>query len=277
MNIKHLLVSFFSVFVIIIFSNSILANIDTKTVCGLWLFDDEGENIERDLSGNGNDGTIHGKPKWAQGKFGKAIDFDGVDDYVEYGDKETLNMGTSDFSIVAWIKCAKYIPPDWEGQIVSKLYELAPRHGYLLGVRGALDAANVAKPIFRIGLGTDVSVHLFGTSPINDDIWHHLAVTVNRRGLAILYRDGKVESQISIADKVNENEDNDQPFRIGRHQQHAGFFQGAIDEVAIFKTVLTLDDINKIMTKGLMATLTSVSPMDKSTISWWRVKSQYDK
>jgi hypothetical protein len=253
------------------------AKIDPGTVFGLWLFDEEGEDIEEDLSGNGTDGTIEGKPGWTEGKFGKALEFDGVDDYVDYGDNDTLDVGTGDFSIVAWIKCADYVPSEWEGQIVSKLHETAPRHGYLLGVRGALDAAQKEKPVFRIGLATDVSVHLFGTHPINDDVWHHLAVTVDRDGSMILYRDGGVESQMSIAGNSKENEDNDHRFRIGRHDQHGGLYKGVIDEVALFKAVLTKDDVNRIMTVGLERALglIAVSPAGNLANTWGRIKARY--
>jgi len=253
------------------------AKIDPGTVFGLWLFDEEGEDIEEDLSGNGTDGTIEGKPDWTEGKFGKALEFDGVDDYVDCGDNDTLDVGTGDFSIVAWIKCADYVPSEWEGQIVSKLHETAPRHGYLLGVRGALDAAQKERPVFRIGLATDVSVHLFGTHPINDDVWHHLAVTVDRDGSMILYRDGEVESQMSIAGSAGQNEDTSMSFNIGSQADAlVRSFQGLIDEVALFKAVLSPDDIQRIMTQGLEAALgqTAVSPTGKLTNTWSGVKSQ---
>ena len=155
-----------------------------------------------------------------------------------------------------------------------RLDETQPRHGYLLGIRGALDAANETRPVFRFGLAADSSVHLFGTSPINDDEWHHLAVTVDRDGAMILYRDGKLESQVSIAGQSKENEDNSRLFRIGRHDQHGGFYQGLIDELALFRTVLTKDDINSIMTVGLERALglTAVSSPGKSTATWGYIK-----
>ncbi|MFQ6062808.1 MAG: hypothetical protein ACE5J9_06490, partial [Methanosarcinales archaeon] len=49
-----------------------------------WAFDEGKGNIVKDTSGNGNDGTIHGAT-WVDGKFGKALQFDGVNDYVLLG------------------------------------------------------------------------------------------------------------------------------------------------------------------------------------------------
>ena len=51
---------------------------------GAWHFDEGQGNIAHDSSGNNNHGTIYGA-KWVDGKFGKALEFDGVDDYVEIG------------------------------------------------------------------------------------------------------------------------------------------------------------------------------------------------
>lgn len=257
--------------------NSSYARIDPGTVYGLWLFDEEGEDVEIDMSGNGADGEIKGDPNWAAGKFGKAMEFDGMDDYVDCGDNDILDVGTDDFSLVAWIKCADYIPSEWEGQIISKLFETDPgRHGYLLGVRGGLDATNKTKPIFRIGLAVNSSFHVFGTHPINDETWHHLAVSVDRDGSVILYRDGEVEAQANIAVDSKENEDNDSKFRIGRHDQHGGFYQGLIDEVALFKAALDQDDVKRIMTVGLERALgiTAVSLAGKLTVTWASVKAQ---
>ncbi len=40
----------------------------------------------QDSSQNGNDGTLKQGPKWGEGKFGKAIEFDGADDSVNVSD-----------------------------------------------------------------------------------------------------------------------------------------------------------------------------------------------
>jgi|LGVD01.1.fsa_nt_gb hypothetical protein len=43
--------------------------------------------------GSGNDGAIYGA-KWVEGKFGKALEFDGVDDYVKVPDDDSLDVTT---------------------------------------------------------------------------------------------------------------------------------------------------------------------------------------
>ena len=64
---------------------------------GYWSFN-EGKGVtSTDYSGNGNKGTLigmQGNP-WVNGKLGKALSFDGSDDYVNAGDNESLRPGTS--------------------------------------------------------------------------------------------------------------------------------------------------------------------------------------
>ena len=49
---------------------------------GSWHFNEGSGTIARDTSGNNNHGTLVNGPTWVDGKFGRALSFDGVDDYV---------------------------------------------------------------------------------------------------------------------------------------------------------------------------------------------------
>ncbi|MFH1151961.1 MAG: LamG-like jellyroll fold domain-containing protein, partial [Nanoarchaeota archaeon] len=143
------------------------------------------------------------------------MQFDGVDDYVNVGDKDSLDAGTSDFSIATWVKFAVYEPDGYRDNIVFKQNVTPPRHGYILSIRGSLDETNYNRPYFMLGLGTSSSVPMTGTSTINDGIWHHLLVSVNRNGYMKLYRDGIFESQVDISAYSAQNEDTNIPLTIG--------------------------------------------------------------
>ncbi len=72
-------------------------------IVGCWHFDEEIGNIAYDSSGNNNNGTVIGA-EWIMGIFGNALEFDGVDDYVDFGNpSEVLDFGTGDFTIIYWI------------------------------------------------------------------------------------------------------------------------------------------------------------------------------
>jgi len=65
-----------------------------------WTFD-EGEGTTAYDSANGYNGTIHGA-SWTEGIIGGALDFDGMNDYVDFGDIDEFEFGDQDFSICAW-------------------------------------------------------------------------------------------------------------------------------------------------------------------------------
>ncbi|MCK4348903.1 MAG: right-handed parallel beta-helix repeat-containing protein, partial [Thermoplasmatales archaeon] len=66
-----------------------------------WHFDEGSGSIAYDSSDNDNDGIIHGAT-WTTGVSGKALSFDGVNDYVEVSDDDSLDI-TDAISIEAWI------------------------------------------------------------------------------------------------------------------------------------------------------------------------------
>ena len=60
-----------------------------------------GTNVT-DSSDYGNDGIIH-NATWTDGISGNALNFDGVDDYVEIADDDSLDL-TTGATLEAWVK-----------------------------------------------------------------------------------------------------------------------------------------------------------------------------
>jgi hypothetical protein len=75
------------------------ADLNTDLV-SYWNFDQGPGTVVLDQSVNGNDGTIKGDPTWVDGVCGNALDFDGVDDYVELPD---IDLVPNPFTICAWV------------------------------------------------------------------------------------------------------------------------------------------------------------------------------
>src|SRR5207253_6948477 len=65
-------------------------------------FEDGAGTTAADASGNGNTGTLSG-PAWtSSGRFGGALSFDGVDDWVTVADADSLDL-TSGMTLEAWV------------------------------------------------------------------------------------------------------------------------------------------------------------------------------
>ena len=87
--------------IILMFYGLSYAKIDLATCVGMWLFDEGKGDVAKDSSGNQNDGTLKNGPKWVTGKSGTALEFDGIDDYVEIPDSASLRVQS--FTLSAWI------------------------------------------------------------------------------------------------------------------------------------------------------------------------------
>jgi len=84
------------------------AEVSLDDAIGIWLFDEGKGNVAKDSSDNGNDGTLIAGPKWVEGKFGGALEFDGAGASVETEEAAKLTgfkLGDdTDFTAVAWFK-----------------------------------------------------------------------------------------------------------------------------------------------------------------------------
>ena len=67
-----------SIFILLIFAGTAVGEISRDGLVAEWHFDGDA----KDSSGNGNDGVIYGAT-FVDGIGGKALSFDGVDDYVQ--------------------------------------------------------------------------------------------------------------------------------------------------------------------------------------------------
>jgi len=236
------------------------AKLDPKNAVGIWLFDEGKGDIAKDSSGNKNDGTLEG-PKWVDGKFGKALNFNGVSDYVNAGNNPITDPGgTKILSISAWVKRATD---------TSKVLVAIRRTpgGYILGV-GVLGAATNQIKVTKFAI---VDIYL-GDFPQDTD-WHHLVGVWNEKG-QIAYIDGVVNA--NSADTANFSSASTGNLLLGGDTGDQGYTDGTIDDVGLFNVALTEGDVKDIMKQGLgRATgLTPVSPKGRLTTVWGEIKAK---
>ncbi|MFH1904736.1 MAG: PKD domain-containing protein [bacterium] len=192
---------------------------------GCWQFDEGSGTIAEDSSGRGNNGMIEGA-QWVDGK-GKALSFDGVDDYVEIENDESLNFGPGvDFSISAWIKT----PSDGNIKVIyAGRTGGATDVGWWMSVRG--DRNRLA---FELCDGSALRIQLFSSdNAIPDDEWVHVTVTADRDDLAKVYINGIFNNSVSISTQDGDLS-NALNKRIGATLTGDAPFNGIIDEVRIY-------------------------------------------
>ncbi|MFQ6039233.1 MAG: LamG domain-containing protein [Candidatus Poribacteria bacterium] len=254
------------------------AKIDPRNIMGMWLFDEGKGDAAKDSSENGNDGALMNKPKWVKGKLGGALEFDGVATYVDCGNEPSLDI-TKEITVMAWVQFDGLDYKNSTGKlntIAAKGYPdaLAPHAGWWFSYDNRNNKQDFPYTCFGnkkggwAGGGNNFSGH---PSTFKDGEWYHFAFTI-AKSIAVLYIDG---AQLG-ADKPLVNlvlSDTGRNLTIGSAGTN-WYFDGIIDEVAIFNVALSENDIGSIMTKGLeKATgMTAVSPSGKLTNTWGDIK-----
>ena len=198
-----------------------------------WKFN-EGENlIAHDESGNGKNGTLVNMTPatdWVVGKNDKALDFDGIDDYVQAGTNPIV--GSAPFSISNWVKAGNHSDYGLALSIGNATGSQAAWLGWVLN-------ANVGS---SNSLGGGFYGRNYGTG-INDNNWHHLMLTFSggTNGTAILYIDGVPK----VTDIYTPNL---QSTAISMGKANSGItyqYKGLIDDTKIFNYALTPEQVKQ--------------------------------
>ncbi|MHC4323659.1 MAG: LamG-like jellyroll fold domain-containing protein [Planctomycetota bacterium] len=220
---------------------------------GWWKFDNEGTGTAIDYSGYGRHGTIHSSTMWVNGADGDALEFN--DRHNEY---VTINgymgvLGAHAFSITAWIRTRD------GGEIVGWGNN---SNGQRVEFRTISDRLRCENG------GGDRFVE--GATQVDDDEWHHVAVTVidgataTYPGEVTLYLDGEDDTMEST-DTTPFNIVSNYPVTMAKRYNTSGrWYWGAIDDVRIYDKVLTQEEIQQIMLRPDTRSAWDPSPVDGS-------------
>jgi hypothetical protein len=238
------------------------AKIDPKSVAGMWFFNEGKGKIAEDFSGNGNGGNITGNPKWVDGKFGKALEFNGVNDYVDIGAGKFDTIADGTIAL-----CFNHRGTAGDNRVIFG-------HTKDGSNRSPIFVNNGSQKITYEMIVGGVNHGLSSDNVVVAGTWYYFAVTFGKGGMK-MYVDGVQQA----ATDPNEGGYDD----IGTSSEnmmcrHLGGFHlpGTVDEAAIFNVVLEKEDIQAIMNQGLERALgiTAVYPTGKLATTWAKVKSQ---
>lgn len=235
-----------------------------ENIVAAWLMEEGSGKVVKDSTGNYDDGEIMGSPKWVDGKFGKALEFDGSTVYalVPFNpDFQVLNQGS--FTTAAWFK-TNILPAD-DGNWHSILQQMD-----LNGTgRTWMGIYDVTENLTYTYLGG--GPHVTSLAP-EVEKWYHLAVVVEEAGATDsiqLYFNGKAETDPA----VRSIEDCEGDLLIGSPKGlgPANYWNGLIDELVIVNKALTEEEINQLMNDGVAGIL-AVESRDKLTTAWGALK-----
>lgn len=152
----------------------------------------------------------------------KALDFDGSNDYVSIADDNTLDL-TNNYSITLWVK---FDSLSGFPMLVSKRQSNAS-HAYQFYSTGS-------KMAFNNGGGIGASDTTLSTGG-----WYHLGMTFDS-GVVKFYLNGEPDGGFTSTNSSNPT--NTQVLQLGG-AYNGNYFNGAMDEVALFNSVLTASEM----------------------------------
>jgi hypothetical protein len=190
-------------------------------------FDEITGTAVTDASGLGNNGTINGATRTAAGRYGAALSFDGINDWVTVADAASLDL-TTRLTVEAWVFPTAL--NSWETVVLKE----APA-ALVYGLYGDNDNG---RPAARVRISGD-STSAMGRDDLPLNAWTHLAMTYD--GAAVrLFVNG---TQVRSAERTGSMANSAGALRIGGNAVSSQFFNGRIDEVRIYNRALTASEI----------------------------------
>ena len=166
-----------------------------------WEFDEGSGQTAADSSGNSRDATLGSTgsvdandPAWMTCAVGgSALEFDGVDDYVEDPDGELYINGLTAFTASAWIKS------DVTGTDRGFLHTIVPDNSdSVLGIRyDAAGSQGGGTNVIKVGVSVNGTNQLLESSNnIQTTNWQHVVVTWSSGNQLALYLDGSLDTPL---------------------------------------------------------------------------------
>lgn len=206
-----------------------------------WTFEDGAGDTLTDII-NGIDGTLQqfddNDAAWVDSQFGKAIQFDGVKNYIQIPQNDLLDV--EEYSISAWVQSADFMQDGFIFENTTNINE--QRLGIYLESTDLLRFRNIDDQ----GNFLDADTVIDGT--FNNGEWHHIAVT-NTGADQMLYVDGEVLA-IETHDIIPNSPTPDGNSSIGSSSLVDYFFNGLIDEVRFLNKAVVSGDIPLLMEPG---------------------------
>jgi hypothetical protein len=178
-----------------------------------------------DISPFNNHGTIIDET-WTTGVLGNALNFDGVDNYVQVSNSPSLQV-TGDLTIAFWINLNSLsqdmvaVDKAWNGEYFVKILS-----------NGALSFAQGAS-------GDSEELTVLPAGSLVSGQWIHVAVVRSTSGLELIaYKNSVAATPVAYTKTPTIS---NQPVVIGAEDGMYNFLDGVIDEVRIYNRDLSAE------------------------------------
>jgi hypothetical protein len=230
--------------------------IPSNGLIGWWPFNGNANNE----AGNGLDGTIYGSTLTSD-RFGvsnKAYSFDGIDDYIDFGDSSIIDFGNSDFTVCFWVnRQTSNGPFDYDNSFAFGKWD----HGdATLGENefGTAISYDDSSGFNKFQFATNIGTNPISVCRSNDTVslnnWYFLLAQRNGDSITT-FVNGIIQNTIFIGSGVLNNAGRTllmgtyYPFNP-LHQTPWNFTNALFDDAAIWNRALTQQEITDLFNSG---------------------------
>jgi len=206
------------------------------------LYEKDGKQFVRDLSGNGHDGELHARvnPK----PINDVLQCNGRDSYVTCGYSAALDFERDQpFTLCAAIRQTD----GGASEIMGNFDGLGSQRGYLFHLRGG---KVIWEGLTADGKGFSVSAE----AAYEIGTWRHVAVTYDGKSLkdgCKIYINGQVAAAKASPNHIPGSVRSPADFRVGGRRYKLGgsqyFYCGELDEVAVWRRVLSAEELKSLL------------------------------
>ncbi len=229
----------------------VVGGVTNRGLSAYWAFEENTGTRAEDSSLNNNTGTLTSGPTWVSGKNGKALFFDGVDDYVSIPNASAVAPPNA-ITISAWVKATtttatqSIIDDDNGGSI-----------GYFLRITSS------GKLNGRITATT-----ITGNTTLQPNTWYHVALIYDGANVYVYLNGISDATPVARTGTITYSGASK---AIGKRPAGGAQFNGTIDEFRMYDRGLSASEVYALY-KGSVATVVNKSKTNRLTnglVGYW--------
>lgn len=213
-----------------------------------------------DASANTNNGVANNGPEISEGYLGDALEFDGIDDYVQFQPSPSFDLSSGLVSLSVWTKL-NYLPADLSSAY-GPIFDSETDNYVIYEDRGnnelrfkAATSGGAARPgIKAADLKTGEWIHVVGVYDGTN---------------AMIFMNGILKGTLPLTGTVNKG----QSATLGK--SGTSFFSGKIDNVQIFNKALSYQEVSALYANTKSSPIITAIEDDKIKPDNFELKQNY--